>query len=187
MSGKRNTRPSRCETPSEGTVVAHDLASRVGTYLERGADLLAIGSEDHKELRISIAQDDVDVFARRVKEPLWVRVRGGRSFSAALGDVTPRASKEPFHEALCAPFGGPLPVRSLDSDAKSPSRKAHYELLAPRFLGRVPLDPEHSLSLLAGQRGIVSLPAGGRSIASHLWTRLSQWFRSHTPNLPQLL
>ena len=173
--------------PSEGTVVAHDLASRVGTYLERGAEVLAIGSEDHKELRISIAQDDVEVFARSVKEPLWVRVRGGRSFPAALGDVTPMASKVPFHEALCAPFGGPLPVRPLDSEAQPPDHKARYELLAPRFLGSVPLDPERSLSLLAGQRGIVSLPAGGRSIASHLWTRLSPWFRSHTPNMPQLL
>jgi len=88
---------------------------------------------------------------------------------------------------LCAPFGGPLPVRPVASAQAAASPDEQYELLTPRFVGRIALTPNQSLSVLAGQRGVAALPTSGRSIAGVLRTRVSHWLLSRTPDVPDVL
>jgi biotin carboxyl carrier protein len=173
--------------PVAGTVVSQDLDSLRGTYLARGTEMLVIGSEDRKELILSIAQEDLDVYKRQPGQPLWVRIRGRAGFVTALSEISPRARREPPHDAFCAPLGGPLPVRLLDGEPKETSAESRYELLAPRFEGSVILDREKSLSLHAGQRGCVALRTSERSIADHVFSRLRHWFQTRSRDLPDLL
>ena len=146
-----------------------------------------IGSEGHKELSVSIAQEDVDIFSHHLQKALWVRIHGAPRFASSLTTVSPRARRELPSQGFCAPLGGPLPVRVLNSISTHGDAQPRYELLAPRFDGNVSLSQEQSLSLLAGQRGFVALRANNRSIADHLFSRLRQWFHARSGNLPQLL
>jgi len=173
--------------PVAGTVVARDLDSLRGTYLKQGAEILVIGSEDHKELNISIAQEDVDIFSDYLQQAFWVRIHGAPRFATSLTKVSPRARREPSSQGFCAPLGGPLPVRILNSMETYGDAQLRYELLAPRFDGNLSLSREQSLSLLAGQRGFVVLRADKRSIADHLLSRLRQLFHARGGNLPQIL
>jgi putative peptide zinc metalloprotease protein len=173
--------------PVAGTVVSHDLDSLRGTYLKQGAEVLVIGSEDRKELTISIAQEDVDIFGDHLQQALWVRLHGAPRFATSLTKVSPRARREPSSQGFCAPLGGPLPVRVLNSMATQGDAQLRYELLAPRFDGNLSLSREQSLSLLAGQRGFVALRADNRSVGDHLLSRLRQLFRSRSGNLTQVL
>jgi putative peptide zinc metalloprotease protein len=175
----------RAEVP--GTVISRDLDSLRGTYLKQGAEVLVIGSEDRKELNISIAQEDVDIFSDHLQQSLWVRIHGAPRFATSLAKVSPRARREPSSQGFCATLGGPLPVRTLNSMSTGGDAQPRYELLAPRFDGNLNLSRDQSLSLFAGQRGFVALRASNRSIADHLLSRLRHWLRSRTGNLPQVL
>ena len=173
--------------PVAGTVVSRDLESLRGTYLRRGAEVLVIGSQDRKELNVTIAQEDIDVYSDHLQQSVSVRIHGVPAFTASLTEVSLRARREPSSQGFCAPFGGPLPVRVLNPVATQSEARPRYELLTPRFDGNLSLSPERSLSLLAGQRGFVALRASHRSIADHLTSRLRHWFRFRSANLPQVL
>jgi hypothetical protein len=80
-----------------------------------------------------------------------------------------------------------LPVRPVASAQAAASPDEQYELLTPRFVGRIALTPNQSLSVLAGQRGVAALPTSGRSIAGFLRTRVSHWLLSRTPDVPDVL
>ena len=125
--------------PVAGTVVSHDLDSLRGTYLEQGAEVLVIGSEDCKDLNISIAQEDVDIFSEHLQQDLWVRIHGTPRFATSLTKVSPQGRREPSSQGFCAPLGGPLPVRMLNSMATQGDGAPRYELLAPRFDGNLSL------------------------------------------------
>lgn len=164
--------------PLDGTIVASDLESLIGTYFDRGAEILAIGSEDQKELMISIAHHDAEIFTGHLNHPAWVRLHGRQGFFAPLMEVSPRASIVPNSRALCAPHGGPLAVRVAAPLNEKPETANRYEFLTPRFKGCVGLNRELSRSLVAGQRGIVSLRTTDRSIADHLAARFRSGLRN---------
>jgi len=164
--------------PLGGTIVTSNLESLKGTYLNRGTEILAIGSGDKKELMISIAHHDAEIFTGHLNHPAWVRLHGRQGFFAPLMEVSPRASIVPKSRALCAPHGGPLPVRVAAPPNEKPETANRYELLTPRFEGRVGLSRELSRSLVAGQRGIVSLRTMDRSIADHLAARIRSGLRN---------
>jgi putative peptide zinc metalloprotease protein len=173
--------------PIGGTVVSYDLNSLSGTYLKRGAEVLVIGLEDRKELKISIAQEDVETFNGHLQQPVWVRLHGAPGFATSLTKISPRARLELSSQGFAAPCGGPLPVRVLNSLATDGASSIDYQLLSPRFDGDANLLPEQSRQLSAGQRGFVALRASNRSIAQHLVSRLRQLFQARTTNLPQVL
>lgn len=117
----------------------------------------------------------------RIGQPVRVCVPSLGMLRAPLVKVEPRASKQPPDPALCAAYGGPLPVRqrrasSAESDA------ATYELLAPRFTGVLALDASQSRSVYAGQRVTVSLHVG-QSLGGHMLARVADWVdaRLHRP------
>ena len=142
---------------------------------------MAIGSEQSKELRVSVAQDDVARFLPRVGQPLTARI-GQATIASRLSRVEPRASLTPPHPALSAAEGGPLAVRPRDAaDGDRAERdkagREPYELLAPRFAAQVVLSADQSLAVGAGQRGQVALQPGEETLGAHgaklalIWAR----------------
>jgi putative peptide zinc metalloprotease protein len=162
--------------PRAGNVVRRDLESLLGTYLEKGSDLLSIGDGASKELRLSIAQYDIVAFRGRVDHTLRAHVHGTTVLTANLRKIEPQASVAPRDVSLCAPYGGPLPVRQLDGES-APMGRSGLELLSPRFTGVMPLDPAQSRRVFAGQRTRVALRPS-ESVGEHLHHLIVDWVDS---------
>jgi putative peptide zinc metalloprotease protein len=162
----------------DGVVMGRGLAALVGTYLAKGDEILAIGLEQHKELRLSIAQRDVERFGHRLGDIVKIELGGGQSLVGTLVKLEPQASTIPPHAALGANCGGPLPV--AERRQKDESRKQHisHEFLAPRFTGIVPLQPGAARKLYSGQVGEVSFRTYEESFGEHLVVLGQLWLKS---------
>ena len=163
--------------PVSGKVIRRDLDSTLGTYMSEGTELLSIGSESHKELRISISQEDLDAFKASLGQAVIVRLPYMRQFQDELHRIKPRASAKIPHPALCAAQDGPLAVKEKDPTADSREEFDHYELLAPRFCGIVEMGPDRSRRLRAGQIGSIRVRTGQESIGGHLYNLVAGWVR----------
>jgi len=168
-----------------GHIVRHDLPTLLGTYLDVGDEVLSIGEERHKELRLSISEDDFERFRHAGKSVLRVDLPGEPLFSTTVSKIIPRADRSPSHPALAAINGGPLPVRKPERSDAANGTDDDYELLAPRFTGLAPLSRSQSARLLAGQVGAVSYRACDQSIGQHLYQSLADWIRRRAGRLGQ--
>jgi putative peptide zinc metalloprotease protein len=163
--------------PRSGKVIGRNLPALLETYVEKGTELLAIGNDEQKELRISIAQDDLDLFAARAGETMHVRLSGYPPLTCPLKRISPRASVEPPHRSFCAPLGGPLAVRARKPSADKKEQETQYEFFAPRFTGYGQLNTDDSTRLMAGQLGVLSFRASEDKIGPHLYHQLDRWVR----------
>jgi putative peptide zinc metalloprotease protein len=165
--------------PSGGQVVARNLSSLQGTHLKVGTEVVSIGNEIEKEFRVSIRQDDVARVLKHLQGEVHVRVPGGGQMRCKLTKVTPRASREPLHLALCAPFGGSLTVRKrTDEERTGQEASEDYELLTPHFTATLSLSADQGRQLRAGQRGTVAFDARGEAVGSHLLEMLTRYLRN---------
>jgi hypothetical protein len=165
--------------PASGIIVSRQLESLLGKYLSEGAEVVLLGDENRKELRVAVDQDDSDSFFAQVGKPVWIRA-GENVFVNALSQIEPRASLEPLHPALAATNGGPLPVRHKTKespDKKDESGPESYELLTPQFTAEVLLPLDQSGLLAAGQRAQVSFTPQGQSMGDYLFNRFQRWCR----------
>jgi putative peptide zinc metalloprotease protein len=162
-----------CRAPISGRIMARNLDTLLMTYLEEGAEILAVGDDTHKRLRISIAQEDTTLFRSHATKPVRLRLRSSKISEGRLSRVIPRASKTPPHMALCAPLGGPLAVTNDDSGQSEDS----YEFVLPRFTGIIELPQNVSASVRAGEFGYVTIRAAeSETIAQVLSQRVERWF-----------
>ncbi len=159
------------QAPINGTVILRDPDALLGTYASAGTEIISIGDEQSKQLRLSITQEDLDTFCAAVGRSVNARLPGGIRLACPLTRVPPQATLEPPHRSLCAPYGGPLEVRVKESNASRDSDDK-FELIRPAFVGIVDLPAATSAGLHAGQRGVVWLARGQDSIACHMWGRL---------------
>ncbi|HEY4760669.1 MAG TPA: biotin/lipoyl-binding protein, partial [Thermoguttaceae bacterium] len=165
--------------PAPGIILTPHPESLLGKYLSEGSEVVSLGDEYRKEIRVSVEQDDADAFFAQVGKPVWIRM-GGMVLLSALSRIEPRASLEPLHPALAATKGGPLPVRHKtkeSADNKDGSNQESYELLTPQFTGEVTLSLEQSDLLAVGQRVQVSFSPQGQSVGDFLFTRFQRWCR----------
>lgn len=163
---------------ASGRIVGRGLDSLVGRYFEAGDELAVIGSEESKELRIAVAQDDVQPFQSQLGKPVAVRVWGGplTYVHSLLDDVEPRALLDCPHPALSAQGGGPLAVKPAATDT-SDAKAAKCELLNPVFYASAALSVADSERFRAGQLATVSFPCGLESRWSLLKRSASHWIR----------
>jgi hypothetical protein len=167
-------------TPVAGRIVARNLAALVGQYLPPGAEIAIVGNEAAKELVVAANQEDASPLLAQLGKPIAFRIRGvaGKTAEAAFTKLDPRASLEPPHPALGAQVGGPIPVRMKATNADAAGRPEQpYELLAPRFSGTVLLTPAQSMSLRAGQVGMVEFRSAAESTGVRLERAFGQWLR----------
>ena len=139
----------RVYAPVGGRIVARNLRNLLGTYVEEGTELLAVGDERRKELRVSIAQDQVDEVLPLLGQTTRFRVGDCRIYAGTLSRIEPRASRELPHPALSATVGGPLSVKAA-AERDGPTES---QLVEPRFPGVVTLAPEMCGQLACGDRG----------------------------------
>jgi putative peptide zinc metalloprotease protein len=165
--------------PCAGTVIGRNLETWLGRYAKAGSEILSIGNESMLELRLSIAQDDVDAFTASLEKPIRVRLPGAPPFSCPLTRINPRAAIDLPYASLAAPNGGPLAVRAKDrnpsSDDGSQTAADHLELLSPRFSGILTPSSDRSRSLHAGQLGVATLRPFDESIGKHLFRVAVRW------------
>lgn len=159
--------------PCAGKVVGRNLSALEGTYRTKGSRLLSIGNEAKKEVRISIAQQDMLDFRNHTGVAMRVYFSGSQVWESTLTRVEPRASSTPPDLSLCAPNGGVLAVRSVGSDAGH-SDGHEYELLSPRFTGVVHLTAEQSDQARAGQRARVALRPS-ETVGEHFYHLVTDW------------
>jgi putative peptide zinc metalloprotease protein len=170
--------------PHAGTIVRRDLNLLLGTYLKEGDDIVSLGDQSKKELRLSISQDDLDVFTQRVGQPIRIDIPRHPPWHAVLEKVIPRATIEPSHPALTTVNGGSLPVKPASKDDEEDSTPEALEFLTPRFTAIVALKPSKSSELHAGQVGRASYRPCTDTIFQHLHISLSRWIRERlTPQM----
>ena len=162
--------------PSDGNVLRRDLNSLLGTYLKLGDVVTSIGDEQRKELQISVAQDDLEVFLERTQQFVTVDIPHYPPRQGTLEKVIPRATRQVPHPALAAINGGPLPTRVVSRTDENTDHTKN-ELLSPRFTAIVPLDQSKSRRLCAGQTGSAAYRPYNRSIGEHVYHMMSRWIR----------
>jgi len=167
--------------PRPGRVIGRNLDTLLGQYLAAGAQLMAIGAEDRKELVALVAQEDVDVLQIDALQPVTARVHGRWQLlrGVRIEALVPRASVDLAYPALGAQHGGPLDVRPelRSADAPSPGPAGQYELLAPRFTVRLAIPAAAAAGLRAGELATAWLTGPYESAGSHLVRWAGGWLR----------
>ncbi len=159
--------------PVAGRVVARELSIRIGTYMQIGDELAAIGDETRKELQIAIPQSDHEPFLAQLGNPINVRI-SGVVLTSELASVEPRATMKAPQESMYAALGGPLESRAVDSEQGGRT----FELLAPHFTGVVTLSPTVARDLRVGQSGVVWFGRYQETVGSVLQRQLRKFLPS---------
>ncbi|MDZ4850314.1 MAG: HlyD family efflux transporter periplasmic adaptor subunit [Pirellulaceae bacterium] len=163
--------------PQAGQVIHRNLDRLLGTYLKAGDEVLCLGDESKKELRMAISQDDYDTFQQRVGLRVSIDIPGKSLLDGTLERIIPRASLTPIHSALTTVHDGPLPVRpKRNSEEKSNS----FELLSPCLEGIVGIDEDDSVQLFAGQRATISYRPCELSVGQYLYHWIQKVVRFET-------
>ncbi len=157
------------KAPRGGIVVARDLEDLPGAYIRRGQEVLWIVSENRKIIRLSVDQQDVDVFRRAVGRAVTVDMRpwGRGVFNGRLVRVDPQASRAVPHPAFSAAWGGPLDVRpgGRAEDGTGGLAPAAWEFFQPRFAAEVQAPPSELQTLRVGELARVRIPGNPRRLA----------------------
>ena len=161
--------------PCAGQVLTAHPEQLLGTYANEGQELVALGDEDHKELVLSVDQEDIESFQHSVARSARARVRGLGRLSGVLYRVAPGASTRPPNEAFCATAGGPVPVSAEKrGDVSVPV------FIRPRFEAAVRLTAQQSRRLHAGQRATVWPATRAPALAVSAYRALRGWWQAHT-------
>jgi putative peptide zinc metalloprotease protein len=152
--------------PVAGRVICRQIAQLPGQYLRRGDEIARLGMESSKQLRVSLAQADVEDSQILLKDDVTIMVPGHSVWSQQFARIEPRASREPPDQSMLATAGGPLTVEQDDD--------GNWILTEPRLLGHIELNARQSSVLRAGQRATVVLGSGSRSLGSRLLDRAWQ-------------
>jgi putative peptide zinc metalloprotease protein len=155
-----------------GRVIGRHLMQMSGRYVKTGEKLLMVGDESKKEMRVSIAQNDVESFRAMAGGNIMVRLDDhlDSAFPATLERVEPRATVSVLNTELTALAGGVLPVQQQqDSD------KSGYQYLQPRFQGIVRLSSEKSKTLFSGMTGKIKVSGVALSVYEHLTVTFQKW------------
>ena len=133
--------------------------------------MMSVGDEERKQIRLSVAQKDVDAFLQQLDCQPHVRIKGrdGPLSEARLSKVNPRASHVLPHFALATTNGGPLAVRASEASEDT------WELTEPHFLARIGLPASAARQLRAGELARIRIGTAGESIAAHLLGCARRW------------
>jgi putative peptide zinc metalloprotease protein len=163
--------------PQPGVVIGRGLPLLLGTYVAKGDELLAIAQESGKELRISVAQHDVQLFSRQVGATLRVLLGDGQILFGTLTRLEPHASPVPPHQALGANCGGPLPVVERRNGERNKESVSH-EFLTPRISGTISLASNDARHVFSGQVGEASFHASDESFGQHVVAVGRRWLKT---------
>jgi putative peptide zinc metalloprotease protein len=145
-----------------------------GTFIQEGQEMLTVGANECKELRVSVRQTDLPIATAKVNEELPVRVGTRSPMHGRLLWVTPRATRRLPHPALAATSGGSLPV--VEEPGKQDANGESSLLLTEqRFDAVVGFDPQQAMSLRCGELGTVALGQPQCSVAIYCYRASRRW------------
>ncbi len=161
--------------PAAGVVISHRPLELLGKYVHAGESLVSIASESAKEIKVSIAEHHVESFIQHVGSAAQVYLNGQTCVvgPATLARVDPSATDALRQPLLGAHNGGPLPVRTLESD-DAPDGQS-IRLAAPRFQGVVRVPPDVASRLRAGQVGEVSFTDTSENLGRRAYRIVEKW------------
>lgn len=157
-----------------GQIISRELHNLLGTFASAGMELMTIGVEEDKELKLSIGQRDLAIATGLVGQPVKVRIGTHDVVRATLVRVNPRASRSIPHPALAATNGGALTVSQMD-ERESSSSKDRLRLTEHRFTAIVELPEEQATAFRCGERGTAALGLPRGSLGTHLWRSAHDW------------
>lgn len=177
---KRNGLILRAAT--DGRIVSRQLQHLQGTFVREGQELLTIGLEDHKELRLSVGQRELASALNHVSGTLPVRIGTRGRMMGLLKRVNPQGTRSLPHPALAAVSGGELQVVEEDADERPSDSTQPLRLTEHRFDGVMTLDPEDARQLRCGERGVVCLGRPQGSLGVHLYRSGQRWLQAQVEN-----
>ena len=161
----------------DGVIVQRQLENRLGSFVERGDELLTVAKLDSKEVVVSVDQSEYDATVWSTGKRLRLMFPGKAVVNATLVSINPRASQTPTFPSLTATRGGSLPVRAMANGASS-DNEFSFELLSPRFDVTVSLPDDFGRQVLAGQRGYAYFESTEQSLAGYLYLAACHWLKS---------
>lgn len=165
----RQTDRLTLRAPISGVVLSRQLSQLPGSFIKEGSEVLSIGNPAHCEFVAAVSQDDAPSLPQSTDQPVFVHLHGRGDLAGRVQRIHPRASTNPEHLCLCAPFGGPLPVRAISEEAtSSPKSSPSIELLKPHLRLTITLTPSVGRRLRAGELGWVRWERS-QSCAETLW------------------
>jgi len=166
----------RIVAPMSGQIVSDDLEALLGTYLTEGHELLVIGDETQKEIKLSIAQEDAELFSSQIGPNVTVKMRGGNreKIQLPITAVEPGASTAVEYTSITAAAGGSIIVRPKMIADQS---QQQWEFIEPRLTGLIELTAEESKEIRAGQLAMVKLPIARSAFGTGVYRFAERWLR----------
>lgn len=170
--------------PQAGQVIARDLDTLHGQYLEPGKEVLSIGTPE-KVHAIGLAkQTDAEWISENsnteVELQLWGRYES-RSLPGKITHVNPRARDDLPHEAFAATVGGPLavvPRQQVESGSESDSGEEDLMLTAPRVTLEVAFETDEELPP-AGKTGVLLVRNRHENMGQYLMAGFQRFVREN--------
>ena len=163
--------------PFDGVVFCRNIDSMTGQFLHRGDTILTVAKNNSREIVASIDQDNSSAIELVADQPIKAVFPGIPVRLCIVSNINPRADTRPVHPALCAPAGGPLPVRHV---AKSNSKEDHpteFEFLTPRFNIELQIPDSVGDHVFPGQTGQIIFASQKHSLGAWAWLSLTEWVR----------
>ena len=170
--------------PSSGSVLARDLDSKVGEYLEPGDEILSLATAGEIHAVALTRQDDIEWVAENPETEIELRIWGRHQSELLKGRVkhiNPRARDDLPHEAFGASVGGPLAVipRSQVEDDDGSENENEMMLSQPRVPVEIELEPFDRETLVAGQRGQLIVRSRDQNMGGYLANNLIRFIREN--------
>jgi putative peptide zinc metalloprotease protein len=173
-----------------GHIVTRDLSSLIGSYIEKGSEIVSVADNRTKKAIALIDQKDAmflqDVQAKQARLDVfgtfWSRYRG------QVRECEPRARDEVPHDAFSAANGGPLTVLPRSQVESSPDKnlqsnknamisgeRSQWKLAEPRVQVTIDFEAKQSEHLKSGQTGLAYLSVRNQSMGEYLSGSFSRW------------
>ncbi len=182
--------------PIAGKVIARNLSSLPGRWMQLGEELLSITPNEDRELLISIRQRDIESINSRLDDEIRCRLVGrDEDLVGKLERIESRATRAVPHDVLVSTNGGPLGVRSsMDSMAQQDDlarggsdldhfnsldeQQSQMELAKPRLAARASISGDGESELMEGEWGYVRLSnAEKERLGIWLYEEISNYVR----------
>ncbi len=160
--------------PFDGIVLARDLGSQQGRFVNAGDPLLTVVESLQPEVIVSVDQADMASVQNNPQQVYRGVFAGLPVMPVSLKRVSPRASMVPIHRALCADCSGPLAVRQL-SENEVEGNEMNVEFLTPRLNVELHVPEEYRDRLKSGQSGRVVFQANRQSLGVFLFLACQDW------------
>ena len=167
----------KIRSPSDGVLMATDLASAAGRFIQAGEKLAEVIASDAKEINISLDQDALNAVDLRENSSVAVLFSRNteQTFAATIAGVDPRVSHHIDNPALAGANGGPIPVRLSSAAADDAGGETGIEFLEPRGSVAGRFSDDASALLFAGELGYARLPGTSISLAKFIIKKIETW------------